>query len=42
MDFFFFFCLRTTPYLKISGKPVSELGGIALIYVGVSIIDLCP
>lgn len=33
--FLFLFLLENHSYLKISGKPVSELGGIALIYVGV-------
>lgn len=32
---YFSFLLENHSYLKISGKPVSELGGIALIYVGV-------
>lgn len=33
--FIFPFLLENHSYLKISGKPVSELSGIALIYVGV-------
>lgn len=33
--YFSFLFLDNHSYLKISGKPLSELGGIALIYVGV-------
>lgn len=33
--FIFLFLFENHSYLKISGKPASELGGIALIYVGV-------